>query len=144
MSFAAASAVPPVAIRSSITSIFSPLLIESLWTSIVASPYSSLKSTECVSAGNLFFFLSKIKGLLSKYETVDAKTKPLDSIADTLSNSIFFDIFKIWSFANLKASGFLIKVVISLNKIPFFGWSLIDRICFFKSIIMLQVLTKKL
>ena len=38
-----------------------------------------------VSAGNLFFFLSKMKGLFSKYETVDAKTKPLDSIADTLS-----------------------------------------------------------
>ena len=56
INLAAASAVPPVAIKSSITRIFSPLLIESLWTSIVASPYSKVKSTECVSAGNLFFF----------------------------------------------------------------------------------------
>ena len=61
---AAASAVPPVAIKSSITRIFSPFETESLWTSMVASPYSSLKSTECVSAGNLFFFLNSIKGLL--------------------------------------------------------------------------------
>ena len=46
INFAAASAVPPVAIKSSMTKIFSPLLIESLCTSIVASPYSSVKSTE--------------------------------------------------------------------------------------------------
>ena len=56
INFAAASAVPPVAIKSSITKTFSPLDIESLCTSMVASPYSSLKSTECVSAGSLFFF----------------------------------------------------------------------------------------
>ena len=73
INLAAASAVPPVAIRSSITKIFSPLFIESLWTSIVASPYSSWKSTECLSAGNLFFFLRRIKGFLVKYETVEAK-----------------------------------------------------------------------
>ena len=66
INFAAASAVPPVAIRSSITKTLSSLLIESLWTSIVASPYSSWKSTECLSAGNLFFFLYIIKGLLVK------------------------------------------------------------------------------
>ena len=63
-SFAAASAVPPVAIKSSIIRIFSFFDIESLCTSIVASPYSSLKSTEYLSAGNLFFFLSKINGFL--------------------------------------------------------------------------------
>ena len=56
INFPAASAVPPVAIKSSIISILSSLSIESLWTSIVASPYSSLKSIECVSAGSLFFF----------------------------------------------------------------------------------------
>ena len=56
ISLAAASAVPPVAIRSSITKIFSSLFIESLCTSIVAVPYSNSKSTECVSAGSLFFF----------------------------------------------------------------------------------------
>ena len=66
ISLAAASAVPPVAIRSSITKIFSPFSIESLWTSIVASPYSSWKSTECLSAGSLFFFLNKIKGFFVK------------------------------------------------------------------------------
>ena len=54
--FAAASAVPPVAIRSSITRTSSSLPIESLCTSIVAVPYSSSKSTECTSEGNLFFF----------------------------------------------------------------------------------------
>jgi len=46
MSLAAASAVPPVAIRSSIIKIESFLFIESLCTSIVAVPYSNLKSTE--------------------------------------------------------------------------------------------------
>ena len=55
-SFAAASAVPPVATRSSIIKTESLSLIESLWTSIVAVPYSNSKSTEYVSAGNLFFF----------------------------------------------------------------------------------------
>ena len=88
---------------------------------MVASPYSSLKSTECVSAGNLFFFLSSIKGLFKTYDTADAKTKPLDSIAATLSNSIFLDNSIILSFVYLKAFGSLIRVVISLNKIPFFG-----------------------
>ena len=44
ISLAAASAVPPVAIKSSIIKTESPLLIESLWTSIVAVPYSSSKS----------------------------------------------------------------------------------------------------
>ena len=47
--------------------------------------------------------------------------KPLDSIAETLSNSIFFDISTILSMAKLKALGSLIRVVISLNKIPFLG-----------------------
>ena len=55
-SLAAASAVPPVAIRSSIIKTESVLIKESLCTSIVAVPYSNLKSTEYVSAGNLFFF----------------------------------------------------------------------------------------
>ena len=54
---------------------------------------------ECLSAGNLFFFLNKISGLFVKYETVEAKIKPLDSIAETLSNSIFFDIYIILSMA---------------------------------------------
>ena len=44
--FAAASAVPPVAIKSSIIKIVSVSSIESLWTSTVAVPYSNLKSTE--------------------------------------------------------------------------------------------------
>ena len=60
--FAAASAVPPVAIKSSIIKTLSFLFIESLWTSIVAFPYSSSKSTECTSEGSLFFFLNKING----------------------------------------------------------------------------------
>ena len=53
--FAAASAVPPVAIKSSIIKTLSSSFIESLWTSIVAVPYSNSKSTEWTSAGNLFF-----------------------------------------------------------------------------------------
>ena len=44
--FAAASAVPPVAMRSSIIKTLSFSFIESLWTSIVAVPYSNSKSTE--------------------------------------------------------------------------------------------------
>ena len=55
INFAAASAVPPVAIKSSIIKTFSFLFIESLWTSIVAVPYSSSKSVEYTSAGSLFF-----------------------------------------------------------------------------------------
>ena len=84
--FAAASAVPPVAIKSSIINTFSPEWIESLWISMVAFPYSSSKSTEWTSAGSLFFFLKSIKGFSNWYETVEAKTKPLDSIAAILSN----------------------------------------------------------
>ena len=45
-SLAAASAVPPVAIKSSIISTLSFSSKESLCTSIVAVPYSSSKSTE--------------------------------------------------------------------------------------------------
>ena len=45
-SFAAASAVPPVAIKSSIIKTESSFPMESLCTSIVAVPYSSSKSTE--------------------------------------------------------------------------------------------------
>ena len=45
-SFVAASAVPPVAIKSSIIKTLSFSFKESLWTSIVAVPYSSSKSTE--------------------------------------------------------------------------------------------------
>ena len=82
--FAAASAVPPVAIRSSIISILSFSFIESLCTSIVAVPYSNSKSTDCTSAGRLFFFLSMINGFLSTKETAEAKTNPLDSIAAIL------------------------------------------------------------
>ena len=54
-------------------------------------------------------------------DIVEANIKPRDSIAETLSKSSFLEIFKIMSIVYLKASGFLIKVVISLNKIPFLG-----------------------
>ena len=63
-SFAAASAVPPVAIKSSIIKTVSFSLIESLCTSIVAVPYSNSKSTEWTSAGNLFFFSKHNKRLI--------------------------------------------------------------------------------
>ena len=112
--------MPPVAIKSSIISIFSPFSIESLCTSIVASPYSSLKSIECLSAGSLFFFLNNINGFSRMYETAAANTKPLDSIAEILSNFNFLEISIILSIEYLKANGSLISVVISLNKIPFF------------------------
>ena len=46
ISFAAASAVPPVAIKSSIIRTVSFFFTESLCISIVAVPYSSSKSTE--------------------------------------------------------------------------------------------------
>ena len=44
------------------------------------------KSNEWVSAGNLFFFLSKIKGFFKIYEIAEAKTKQLDSTAAILLN----------------------------------------------------------
>ena len=50
--------------------------------------YSSSKSIECTSAGNLFFFLRSINGFFKRYEIVEANTKPLDSIAATLSKLI--------------------------------------------------------
>ena len=40
-------------------------------------------------------------------------------MAETLSNFIFFEISIILSIAKLNAFGSFIKVVISLNKIPF-------------------------
>ena len=52
----AASAVPPVAIKSSIINTVSFSFIESLCTSIVAVPYSSSKSIEWVSLAICFFF----------------------------------------------------------------------------------------
>ena len=96
INFAAASAVPPVAIKSSIIKTLSFFLIESLCISIVAVPYSNSKSTEWTLAGNLFFFLNIIKGFFNKYEDADAKTKPLDSIAAILSILNFFDFYFIW------------------------------------------------
>ena len=42
--------------------------------------------------GRLFFFLNNMNGLFKAYDTVDAKTNPLDSIAATLSKFIFFAI----------------------------------------------------
>ena len=60
-----------------------------------------------------------MNGFFRIYETVEAKTKPLDSIAATLSNSIFSANSTILSLVYLKASAFLIRVVMSLNKIPF-------------------------
>ena len=56
---------------------------------MVAVPYSNSKSTECVSAGSLFFFRSSIKGLLIKYDTAEANTNPLDSMAAILSTLNF-------------------------------------------------------
>ena len=60
------------------------------------------------------------KNQLSKILS-DAKINPLDSIAETLSKDIFLEISLILSIVNLRASGFFIKVVMSLNKIPFLG-----------------------
>ena len=77
---------------------------------MVAVPYSSLKSTENLSAGNLFFFLNKINGFFNKYETADAKTNPLDSMAAILSNLYFSNIFIIWFIVSSKAFSFLINV----------------------------------
>ena len=47
--------------------------------------------------------------------------KPEDSIAEILSNFIFLDISTILLMLKLNASGSFIKVVISLNKMPFLG-----------------------
>ena len=62
-----------------------------------------------------------MKGLLVKYDTADAKTKPLDSIA-----AILFELNTLLASTNrsivcLNAFSFLINVVISLKSIPFFG-----------------------
>ena len=62
-----------------------------------------------------------MKGLFNRYETAEANTKPLDSIAATLENSNFFDLSTIWLIVSANAFSSLISVVISLNKIPFFG-----------------------
>ena len=62
-----------------------------------------------------------MKGFLSKYDTAEANTKPLLSIAAILSILKFFDLSIIWSIVAAKAFSSLIKVVISLNNIPFLG-----------------------
>ena len=100
---AAASAVPPVAIKSSIIKTESFSLIESLCTSIVAVPYSKLKSTEWTSAGSLFFFLNNMKGFFKIYETADANTKPRDSIAAIFVKLNFFDFSIIWLIVSANA-----------------------------------------
>ena len=101
---AAASAVPPVAIKSSIINTLSSLFIESLWTSIVAVPYSNSKSIEWTSAGYLFFFLSIMNGFLRMYEIADANTNPLDSIAAIFVKLNFFDLSTIWLIVSEKRS----------------------------------------
>ena len=55
------------------------------------------------------------------YATAEAKTKPRDSIAATFSNFMSFAILHIWSMDSLKPFSSFIRVVISLNKIPFLG-----------------------
>ena len=55
------------------------------------------------------------------YETADAKTKPLDSIAAIFSKLKFLDFLTIWLIVSANAFSSFIKVVISLNKIPFLG-----------------------
>ena len=62
-----------------------------------------------------------MKGFFIRYETADAKTKPLDSIAAILSTLYFFDLSIIWLTVSSKAFSFYIRVVMSLNKIPFLG-----------------------
>ena len=62
-----------------------------------------------------------MKGFFSRYETADAKTNPLDSIAAILSTLYFFDLSIIWLTVASKAFSFLIRVVMSLNKMPFLG-----------------------
>ena len=92
---AVTSEVPPVAIKSSTIITLSLGLIESLWISNVASPYSNLKSTEYFSAGNLFFFLIKIFGFDKLYERGEENIKPRDSIPAILSQLTLFIIFDI-------------------------------------------------
>ena len=62
-----------------------------------------------------------MKGFFKIYEIAEAKTKPLDSIAAILSNLSFFDFSTIWLIVSVNAFSFSIKVVISLNNIPFLG-----------------------
>ena len=50
------------------------------------------KSTENLSAGSLFSFLSNTMGLFTIYERGDEKIKPLDSIAAILSQLSFSNI----------------------------------------------------
>ena len=64
ISFAAASAVPPVAIKSSIINTLSPLFIESLCTSIVAFPYSNSNLQNVSQLEVYFFFLRAQKVFL--------------------------------------------------------------------------------
>jgi hypothetical protein len=96
-------------------------LIATGGTSIVAFQYSNTKSSENVSAGNLPFFLIRIRDFDKLYERADAKMKPRDSIATNLSNVIFEASLLNLLMVSLKASLFFIRVVISLNKIPFLG-----------------------
>ena len=63
----------------------------------------------------IYFFLNIMKGLLVKYDTADAKTKPLNSIA-----AILFELNTLLASTNrsivcLNAFSFLINVVISLK-----------------------------
>ena len=83
----------------------------------IANAYSGSPDATAASEGTA----GKKMSIQILKQTVEAKTNPLDSIAATLSKSIFFAISIILLFVNLNASGFFIKVVMSLNKIPFLG-----------------------
>ena len=77
---AAAIAVPPVAIKSSIIKILSFLFAAFLWTSISSIPYSSLYFCLYIFPGSLPFFLIGINGKFDCIAAAGPKIKPLASI----------------------------------------------------------------
>jgi len=86
--FAAAFAVPAVAIRSSMMRMRSPFVSASLWISILSVPYSRLYSSDSTSWGSFPGFLMGTNPQLSRYASGAPKINPLDSMPTTLSISL--------------------------------------------------------
>ena len=120
-SFSAASAVPPVAIRSSTSMIRSPADTASACISKVSTPYSSAYSIVTVLCGSLPFLRSGTKPAASWWAMAAPKMKPRASIPATLAIRSPAKGWTISSTARRKAAASLSRVVMSRNMIPGLG-----------------------
>ena len=131
ISFAEATAVPPVAIKSSIIKTLSREVIALLWIWISSLPYSREYFCRRTLPGSFPFFLIGTKGRSSLKATAAPKMKPLASTPAIFVNFRLLAYFEISLITSV--NNFLLSVmeVMSWKRIPFFGKLGITRIFFF-------------